>query len=75
MHLEADGSALLGWEDGRESGAVLRTDTLVTPWLIQLRFDLPGRRRPVSLLICRDAVSPAEIRRLRTLLRFTVLNQ
>jgi len=72
VRLEADGSAFLG--EGRIK-ASLRPDTLITPWVILLRFDLPVRRRPFGVLICPDAISAAEMCRLRTLLRFVVVSK
>jgi len=75
VQLEGDDSALLLWGDGRESKAMLRADTLLTPWVIVLRFDLLQRRLPVNLLLCSDAIPRAENCRLRTLLRFVLLNQ
>lgn len=69
-----DGSVLLLWGDGRESRAMLRADTLLTPWVIVLRFDT-AHRLPVSLVLCPDAIPRAENRRLRTLLRFVLLDQ
>jgi len=73
--LDGNGRVLLQWGDGRETKAVLRADTLLTPWVIVLRFDQPQRHLPVSLLLCPDAISRVENRRLRTLLRFVLLDQ
>lgn len=73
VQLEADGSAYLLRGEGEAYKASLRPDTLVTPWVILLRFDLQVRRRPAGLLVCPDALPPAEMRRLRTLLRFAVV--
>jgi hypothetical protein len=71
--LDGDGNGLLHWRDGRQCKAILRADTLLTSWIIVLRFDLQQRRFPVSLLLCPDAITRAENRRLRTLLRFVLL--
>jgi len=73
--LDGDGNVLLLWGDGRECKARLRADTLLTPWVIVLRFNLVRHRFPVSLLLCPDAISQGENRRLRTLLRFVLLDQ
>lgn len=70
VSLEADGNAVL--KESRMLKASLRPDTLITPWVILLRFDLQLRRRPLGVLICPDAISAAEMCRLRTLLRFAV---
>jgi hypothetical protein len=74
VQLERDGSAYLERGEGKAFRASLRRDTLITPWVILLRFDLLSRRRPLGVLICPDAISPGEMRRLRTLLRIAVLS-
>jgi hypothetical protein len=72
--IEDDGYALVRWGSGRESKARLRADSLVTPWIIVLRFDLSDRRLPATLLVCRDAVTQTEFRLLRVLLKFVLLD-
>lgn len=75
LHLESDGRAGLVNRDGRKREGVLCPDTLVTPWLVILRFRIMGRFRKESLVIPRDALTAEESRRLRVLLRFAVLEQ
>ncbi|MET0081348.1 MAG: protein YgfX [Candidatus Thiodiazotropha lotti] len=63
-----------GWSkivltDGKKQTARLRTDSLVTPWLIILRFDLRGRWRHPVMVLFQDALPPAEMRSLRILLK------
>ncbi|WP_069014519.1 protein YgfX [Candidatus Thiodiazotropha endoloripes] len=63
-----------GWSkivltDGKKQTARLRTDSLVTPWLIILRFDLRGRWRHPVMVLFQDALPAAEMRSLRILLK------
>lgn len=70
VRIDAEHAARLIYADGRELRTRVRGDSLVTPWLILLRFDGgPPLRRP-TLLIGRDSITPGELRRLRVLLRF-----
>jgi toxin CptA len=74
-HIEADGCARLFLRDGREIEACLQPDTLVTPWLLILRFSLKHSLRKKNLVIGHDALSAEELRRLRVLLRFVRADQ
>ncbi|MCG7945909.1 MAG: hypothetical protein N0C84_06130 [Candidatus Thiodiazotropha taylori] len=63
-----------GWSkivlrDGKRQTARLRRDSLVTPWLILLRFDLRGRWRHPVMVLFQDALPQAEMRSLRILLK------
>lgn len=60
--------------DGRKLAARIRQDTLITPWLILLRFDLDRGWRQPALLLIPGSLSEDEMRRLRVLLRFSQLN-
>jgi hypothetical protein len=59
--------------DGRKLLARVRHDTLVTPWLILLRFDLGRGWFHPTLVLTPDTLSEDEMRRLRVLLRFSQL--
>jgi hypothetical protein len=67
------GRARIVMRDGRKQTARIRQDSLVTPWLVIVRFDLTRGLLPVSLLLLPDSVSEEQLRKLRVLLRFTQL--
>ena len=73
VRLTSEGRAGLVTRDGRKRVGALRTDSLVTPWLIILRFRIQGTFRNENLVIARDTLSGEELRRLRVLLRFVRL--
>jgi hypothetical protein len=56
--------------DGREVKTRLHGDSLITPWLILLRFEGERYQRHHRLLLGRDSLSEQELRRLRIMLRF-----
>jgi hypothetical protein len=63
-----------GWSkivliNGTKHSARLRTDSLATPWLILLRFDVRGRWRHPVMVLFQDALPAAEMRSLRILLK------
>ncbi|MCG8487970.1 MAG: hypothetical protein MI756_10925 [Chromatiales bacterium] len=63
-----------GWSkivlaDGTKRTARLRTDSLVTPWLILLRFDVRGRWRHPVMVLFQDTLPPTEMRSLRIFLK------
>ncbi len=70
LRLDQAGEARLLLADGREWRDRLREDTLITPWLILLRFEGAGPWRHTSLLLGPDSLTDEETRRLRLLLRF-----
>jgi hypothetical protein len=61
--------------DGQKQTSRIRQDSLVTPWLIVLRFDLHRGWLPHSLVLTSDSVSEEELRQLRVLLRFGEVKQ
>jgi hypothetical protein len=67
------GRARLITGDGRKQTARIRQDSLVTPWLVIVRFDLERGWLPVSLLLTPDTVGDERLRQLRVLLRFCQL--
>lgn len=71
VRIDSAHGARLVYADGRVVITRLRGDSVVTSWLIVLRFEREdgGLRRP-SLLLGPDSLSADESRRLRTLLRF-----
>jgi toxin CptA len=73
LRLESDGRAGLTTRDGRKREGTLCADTLVTTWLVILRFRVEGHFRKENLVIAQDALSSEELRRLRVLLRFVRL--
>ena len=73
VRLTSQGRAGLMTRDGAKRVGALRTDSLVTPWLIILRFRINGRFRNENLVIARDSLTGEELRRLRVLLRFVRL--
>ncbi|MCU7917393.1 MAG: hypothetical protein KZQ99_09460 [Candidatus Thiodiazotropha sp. (ex Dulcina madagascariensis)] len=73
--ITSSGRSRLTLEDGRRLVARIRPDSLITPWLILLRFDLgQGRRRP-TLVLFGDALPKEQARRLRILLNYGEFNQ
>jgi hypothetical protein len=60
---------------GQKQMARIRQDSLVTPWLIVLRFDLDRGLLPHSLVLTSDTMSEEELRQLRVLLRFSDVKQ
>jgi hypothetical protein len=70
VRIDAEHGARLMFADGSQLQTRVRGDSLITPWLILLRFD-GGRllQRP-SLLLGRDSLAPYQMRRLRVLLRY-----
>jgi hypothetical protein len=67
------GRARIVMGDGRRQTARIRPDTLVTPWLVIVRFDLVAGGLPVSLLLTPEAIAEEQLRQLRVLLRFCQL--
>jgi hypothetical protein len=57
--------------DGGKQMARIRQDSLITPWLVIVRFDLDRGGLPTSLLLTPDTLSEEQLRQLRVLLRFT----
>lgn len=74
-HIESDGRTSLTLGDGQKLRSSLRPDTLVTPWVLVLRFDTGDRFCNKNLVIFNDALSGEERRLLRVLLRFARLGQ
>jgi hypothetical protein len=74
-HIEADGRTVLVLGNGRKARGVLRSDSLVTPWVMVLRFDTGGWTGRRNLPIFNDALSDEERRLLRVLLNFVRLDQ
>ncbi|MET0071352.1 MAG: protein YgfX [Candidatus Thiodiazotropha sp.] len=72
--IRPDGRARITMGDGRKLVARIRQDTLVTPWLILLRFNLNRGWRQPTLLLIPGSLSDDEMRQLRVLLRFSQLN-
>ncbi|MBT3027387.1 MAG: hypothetical protein B6D72_05760 [gamma proteobacterium symbiont of Ctena orbiculata] len=72
--IRPDGRSRITMGDGRKLVARIRQDTLVTPWLILLRFDLDRGWRQPALLLIPGSLSEDEMRQLRVLLRFSQLN-
>jgi hypothetical protein len=65
----------LRFADGRRIKTRLRGDSLVTPWLLVLRFEAVARLHRQTLLLGRDSLAGEEMRRLRILLRFGRLDE
>jgi len=63
----ADGTPEVSVEssDGTRLAGALERSTFVSPWLVMLRFRVPGSRRCASLPVVRDAVGRSVHRRLR----------
>ncbi|MBT2970798.1 MAG: hypothetical protein KME56_14650 [Candidatus Thiodiazotropha sp. (ex Ctena orbiculata)] len=72
--IRPDGRSRITMGDGRKLVARIRQDTLVTPWLILLRFDLDRGWSQPALLLIPGSLSEDEMRQLRVLLRFSQLN-
>ena len=70
LHIDSEHRVRLIYADGRVVKTQLRSDSVITPVALLLRFE--GRRwwRPASLLLGADSLSEDELRRLRIVLRF-----
>lgn len=64
-----NGWSKIALRDGKRQTARLRRDSLVTPWLILLRFDQRGRWRHPVMVLFQDALPQSEMRSLRILLK------
>ena len=64
-----------GWSLWRQAdgwqAVQLRPDSLALPWVVVLRFRLPGERFSRGLCIARDALPAEQHRRLRVQLKFS----
>ncbi|MEW8027620.1 MAG: protein YgfX [Candidatus Thiodiazotropha sp.] len=69
------GRARVVMGDGRKLTARIRQDSLVTPWLVVLRFDLELGLLPPSLVLTPETISEEQLRQLRVLLRFSEVRQ
>lgn len=69
-----DGRSRLTMGDGRKLLARVRHDTVVTPWVTLLRFDLDRGWFHPTLVLTSDILSEEEMRQLRVLLRFSQFN-
>ncbi|PVV08322.1 MAG: hypothetical protein B6D77_12215 [gamma proteobacterium symbiont of Ctena orbiculata] len=67
----AGGRVRLIMDDGRKQMARIRKDSLVTPWLVVMRFDLDRGWLPISLVLTAETISEEQMRQLRVLLRFS----
>ncbi|MEW8507737.1 MAG: protein YgfX [Candidatus Thiodiazotropha sp.] len=72
--IRPDGRSRITMGDGRKLIARLRHDTLVTPWLVLLRFDPNVGWSHPALLLTQESLSEEEMRQLRVLLRFSQVN-
>jgi hypothetical protein len=70
VRIDHEHAARLVFADGRTLQTRLRGDSLITPWLILLRFEDEHLLRRPTLLLGRDSLAADEMRRLRILLRF-----
>ncbi|MCU7904691.1 MAG: hypothetical protein KZQ76_02345 [Candidatus Thiodiazotropha sp. (ex Epidulcina cf. delphinae)] len=71
----SSGRSRLTLGDGRRLVAKIRPDSLVTPWLILLRFDSGQGPRRLTMVLFGDALPNEQVRRLRILLKFGGFNQ
>jgi hypothetical protein len=69
------GRVRLVMDDGGKRTARVRRDTLVTPWLVMMRFELDASWLPVSLLLTPAIISEEQLRQLRVLLRYGEIKQ
>lgn len=70
VRIDDEHAARLRFADGRLIQTRVRGDSVITPWLILLRFGGEAGLRRSSLLLGRDSLAADEMRRLRILLRF-----
>jgi hypothetical protein len=66
-----DGRSRLTMGDGRKLLARVRHDTLVTPWLVLLRFDLDRGWFHPTLILTPETLGEDEMRQLCVLIRFS----
>lgn len=57
-------------DDGAEQPARLLADSHVSPWLVVMRYRLPGQRRTRRRVILPDSLAAEDFRRLRVWLRW-----
>ncbi|MCU7845830.1 MAG: hypothetical protein KZQ93_18515 [Candidatus Thiodiazotropha sp. (ex Monitilora ramsayi)] len=73
--IQSDGSVELTLESGDKKRGKISRETVMTPWLLILRFTIRHQFRPEILLLWTDTLPPDELRRLRVLLRFSRIDQ
>ena len=73
--IKSDGSAELTLESGEKKRGTISRETVMTPWLLILRFTIRRQFRPEILVLWSDMLPPDELRRLRVLLRFSRIDQ
>jgi hypothetical protein len=66
--IKSSGRSKVTLGNGRRVKAKLRTDSVVNPWIILLRFDLEQFWRPATMVLFEDALPREQARRLRVLL-------
>jgi toxin CptA len=66
-----DGGSWLLTTRGGTMEAALRGDSTVTNFISILRFDVPGKKRPIASIIFRDSMSADDYRRLVGALRMS----
>jgi hypothetical protein len=69
--IAGSGRAKIKLNDGRNLRAKLRTDSVITPWVILLRFDVRQRWRGPVMVLFKDALEKREMRQLRIFLKFS----
>jgi hypothetical protein len=72
--IKSSGRAKIKLDDGRNLRARVRIDSVITPWVILLRFDVKKRWRSPVMVLFMDALPDQEIRHLRILLKHGSFN-
>ncbi|MEL0587135.1 MAG: protein YgfX [Candidatus Thiodiazotropha sp. (ex. Lucinoma kazani)] len=75
VRIEPDGRSRLTMGDGRRLIAKVRSDSVITPWLILLRFNLKQGWFHPTMVLFEDALPHEQMRQLRVLLKFGGINQ
>lgn len=73
--IESSGRSKIILGNGRRVAATLRTDSLMTPWLILLRFNVRHRWQHPSMVLFQDALPKEQKRRLCVLLKHGTFHQ
>ncbi|MEJ2620592.1 MAG: hypothetical protein P8163_10100 [Candidatus Thiodiazotropha sp.] len=72
--IKSSGRARIKLNDGRDLRARVRIDSVITPWVILLRFDVKHRWRSPVMVLFMDALPKQEMHHLRIFLRHGSFN-
>ena len=74
-NIESSGRSRIVLGNGRRVAATLRRDSLMTPWVVLLRFDVRYSWHHPAMVLFQDAIPEEQMRRLRVLLKHGAFHQ